>query len=300
MERAENLARLLDVNETFAQDSRGPEEWLPILELHSDTERFLESHEEATANAVAHFYVLDRSNPSSIVSAAHMARENARSLRHLISTEMWRHLNVFYERLLALGPRDLHLSRLSELCRSIKEDCQLHTGIVEGTYYRDQGWTFYQIGKWVERSDQTTRLLDMHCQRPSFGSDTAADRLVEASHWNALVRSLAGYHAFRRTYPRGMRSADVVNFLLFDPGFPRALQVCLDQIGIAFDRLANTPDLRDTAPPEATLDAICAAVDGANVESLAAAELHEFHDRIQQQLIRLTNELAEAYFGRTS
>jgi uncharacterized alpha-E superfamily protein len=95
MERVENLARILDVNETFAQDGRGPEDWLPIVHLHDDTARFFASHDAASAEAVIQFYVLERDNPTSIIAAVRMARENARSLRHLISTEMWRHLNVF-------------------------------------------------------------------------------------------------------------------------------------------------------------------------------------------------------------
>jgi uncharacterized alpha-E superfamily protein len=173
MERAENLARILDVNETFAQDGRGPEDWLPIVHLHDDTARFFASHEVASAEAVIRFYVLERDNPTSIVASVRMARENARALRHLISTEMWRHLNVFYNRLAALGPDDLNPSQLSRLCATIKEDCQLHTGIVEGTYYRDQGWYFYQIGKYLERTDQTTRLLDINYHRLMPSPDEA-------------------------------------------------------------------------------------------------------------------------------
>ena len=102
MERAENLARTIDVNETFAQNSEGVNEWLPIVHLYADADRFFAIHSEATADAVLHFYLLDRDNPNSLVSAVYTARENARSLRHLISTETWSHLNVFYNRLLEL------------------------------------------------------------------------------------------------------------------------------------------------------------------------------------------------------
>ncbi len=161
MERAENLARTLDVNETFARDSRGAQEWLPIVQLNADESRFFAVHAEADAPTVIHFYVLDRGNPTSIVSAVHMARENARSLRHLISTEMWRHLNIFHDLLGDVAPADLALSELSRLCATIKENCQTHTGIAEGTFYRDQVWHFYQVGKTIERADQTTLLLEI-------------------------------------------------------------------------------------------------------------------------------------------
>jgi len=165
MERAENLARILDVNETFAQDSSGGQDWLPIVQINADDERFLAKHDEATAQAVLEFYILDRDNPNSIIAAVAAARENARSLRHVISTEMWAHLNVFYGVLDPLTPADLDLTELSRLLNRIKENCQTHTGITEGTFYRDEGWYFYEIGKQIERADQTTRILDIKYHR---------------------------------------------------------------------------------------------------------------------------------------
>ena len=226
-----------------------------------------------------------------------MARENGRALRHLISTEMWQHLNDFNDRLAALRPADLHLAHLSRLCRVIKEDCQLHTGIVEGTYYRDQDWIFYQIGRWVERMDQTTRLLDIHCQSQAVAAGTAADGGLEDRHWNALLRSLAGYHAFRRRYPRGMRAADVVAFLVVDQGFPRSLHTGLERLTSLFDRLARRPELGTVEIPRAGLGALAGSIVEADVERLAPDQWHDFLDRVQQQLIVLTGELEATFFG---
>jgi uncharacterized alpha-E superfamily protein len=296
MERAENLARILDVAETFAQESRAVKEWLPIVQLHSDAERFFEIHPEATAEAVIHFYVLDRDNPTSILSAVRMARENGRGLRHLISTEMWTHLNMFYNRLQALGPDDIRLSRLSRLCASIKEDCQLHTGIVEGTYYRDQGWYFYQIGKYMERSDQTTRLLDINYHRLLPLPEAAATQ-ADASQWNAVLRSAAGYHAFRRTYPSGMDPARVAGFLLLDPCFPRSVAVCVRQVDELFRGLVALPELRSQVVARDALEALRAATERAEIEEVLRAGLHDFLDRVQRHLIELTNSLASTFFG---
>ncbi|HYZ27284.1 MAG TPA: alpha-E domain-containing protein [Geminicoccaceae bacterium] len=296
MERAENLARILDVNETFAQDSRGPEDWLPIVHLHADDARFFGAHAAATAEAVIHFYVLDGANPTSIISAVRMARENARSLRHLISTEMWRHLNVFYNRLVGLGPADLALSNLSSLCATIKEDCQLHAGIVEGTYYRDQGWYFYHLGKYLERADQTTRLLDINTHRlvPSPG---AAGTGADASQWNAVLRSAAGYHAFRRAYPSGMEPAKVAQFLLFDRGFPRSVAVCVREMVELFRGLTSLPDLAGAPVRTGALEALRHAGEASDVNQVLTTGLHEFLDQLQIQLIRLTNDLGSTFFG---
>ena len=106
------------------------------------------------------FYVTDAENPTSIVSAIGNARENARALRPLVSTEMWVALNVFHNRLRAIAPHELAPGNLNRLLTEIKEACQTFTGITEGTFYRDQAWYFYLLGRYIERADQTTRLLD--------------------------------------------------------------------------------------------------------------------------------------------
>ncbi|MEX0694436.1 MAG: alpha-E domain-containing protein, partial [Rhodospirillales bacterium] len=187
MERTENLARILDVNESFSRDRLGEQEWLPIVNLHADEEAFFKRYPEATADAVIEFYTIDRENPNSIVQMVWSARENARSLRHLISIEMWSQLNVFYKYVSELDSRDLRLADLSHLSQDIKEGCQLHTGIVEGTTFRDQGWMFYQLGKMIDRADQTTRLLDIKYHRllPSV-ADVGSP--IDVSQWNALLR----------------------------------------------------------------------------------------------------------------
>ena len=296
MERAENLARTIDVNETFAQNSEGVNEWLPIVQLYADSERFFEGHAEATADAVLHFYVLDRENPNSLVSTVYMARENARSLRHLISTETWSHLNVFYNRLLKLQPRDIELSRLSRLCQSIKEDCQLHTGIIEGTGYRDQAWYIYQIGKYLERMDQTTRLLDINYHRllPSLQQ---VGTEIDASRWNAVLRSVAAYHAFRRVHPRGMSPKTVAGFLLSDRSFQRSIAVCIETVDEMFTRLSSLIAMSDAGPARQTLTTLRTIGKETSIDQVIVTGLHEFLDHLQQLTIALSNQLGDALFG---
>ena len=95
VERAENLARVLDVNETFSRDSKGGQNWHSIIALYADEQHFMERYDKAESRSVIHFYVLDPENPGSILSSIRTARENARTLRPYISTEMWVHLNTF-------------------------------------------------------------------------------------------------------------------------------------------------------------------------------------------------------------
>jgi uncharacterized alpha-E superfamily protein len=296
MERVENLARILDVNETYAQNSEGVKEWLPIVQLYVDAERFFAEHETATADAVLHFYVLDRGNPGSIVSTVRMARENARSLRHVISTETWTHLNVFYNRLLELRQADLELSNLSRVCARIKEDCQLHTGIMEGTGYRTQSWSVYQIGKQIERMDQTTRLLDINYHRLLPAVDAAGSPL-DASQWNALLRSVAGYHAYRRIHPRGMQPARVAEFLLFDLAFPRSVALCIREIDELALALAAGIGREDPPWTAGALPILRKVARDTTIEDVMATGLHEFLDQIQGHLIALTDALGAGLFG---
>ena len=253
-------------------------------------------HEAATADLVLHFYILDRSNPSSIAASVQMARENARSLRHLISTETWSHLNVFHSRLQRLSAEDLKLSNLSRVCASLKEDCQLHTGIIEGTGYRNQSWYAYQIGKQIERLDQTTRLLDINYHRLLPEVDEAGSPL-DASQWNALLRSVAGYHAFRRVNPRGMQPAKVAEFLLFDLAFPRSVALCIRELDQLIGRLALLIGETDTPIATETLRTLRRIGSEIGIDEVLASGLHEFLDQLQIDLSRLTDQLGNALFG---
>jgi len=296
MERAENLARILDVHETFTRDSRGSKNWMPIVELNADHNRFFQLYPSATAENVLNFYVLDGQNPTSIITAVRSARENARQLRPLISTEMWTQINVFYSRLLVLGPSDIARPNVPKLCAFIKEACQTHTGITEGTFFRDQGWYFYQLGKYLERADQTTRLLDIkyHTLLPS---PTDVGTAVDISQWNTLLRSAAGYHAFRRVYPRGMTPQAVAGFLLFNEGFPRSVSSCVREIETVLSRLTSKYRLRRGNVALERVDAIQAALTENTIEDVVARGLHEFLDWLQVHLAQTSQELGRAFFG---
>jgi uncharacterized alpha-E superfamily protein len=221
LERVENLARLVDVTQTFESPGREAESWFALVRINADENGFAKRGLAHSADAVKHFYLLDGGNPTSIPASLEAARTNARTLRPLISTEMWMQLNVFHRDMLAITPADLEGDQLSRLCRVIKEGVQTHTGITEGTFFRDQGWFFYQLGRLIERADQTTRLLDIryHILVPVVASEER--RVTELTQWGAVLRAAAGYHAFRRVAPAGFTPEDVVAFLLADTAFPR-------------------------------------------------------------------------------
>ncbi len=298
VERVENLARILDVNETFARDNTGVQDWLPIVQLHADDEAFFNKHREASAKAVVHFYLVDQDNPNSIVQSVRAARENARGLRHLISIELWTQLNVFYRWLRELKRQDYNPANLSSLCARIKEHCQLHTGIVEGTMFRDQGLVFYLIGKQVERADQLTRLVDIKYHRllPMVGDVGSA---IDVSQWNALLRSAAAYQAYRRSQPSGMTPRMVAGFLLFNPGFSRSLTTCVREIGKLIDELANDPALEGVVLETGALRDLKRKVT-LPIDHIIGHGLHEFLDGVQLDFQNLGREIANTYFDQAA
>jgi uncharacterized alpha-E superfamily protein len=298
VERAENLARILDVNETFSRDSHGGQNWRSIVQLNSDEEHFFAAHSAAMAQSVVRFYLIDAANPTSIISTIRYARENALTLRPLISTEMWVQLNVFYNRLAGLGEADLAPGTLAVLLGTIKEACQTHTGITDGTFFRDQGWYFYQLGRYIERADQTTRLLDIkyHLLLPS-PSDVGSP--TDVSQWQALLRSAAGYHAYRRLHAGSTTPARVAGFLLLNQAFPRSVHHCVREAGRLLGEVKSRYVLRHGNAAAEELDRLRAVLGTLDIATILSQGLHEFLDLMQRQLIAVTRELSTAFFGYT-
>lgn len=292
MERAENLARILDINETYARDNPDGPDWRRVLQLYSDEKRFLSLDREPDARNVLHFYILDRSNPTSITAGLAQARENARSMRHLLSTEMWRHLNEFYSNVVALKVRDIGTDTLSKTARKIITECQTFEGIAEGTFFRGESWNFYHLGKYMERGDQTTRVLDMGYQRLSLKEGDALDWV----HWNVLLRSVSGYHAFCSRYPESSSPSDIAEFLLKDTEFPRAVSLCIARVD---DRLSDIERRHGSRRPkdiEAARKRVEELVEGGVDKELTARRLHQHLDSVQTAFAELSLAIRQAYF----
>jgi uncharacterized alpha-E superfamily protein len=295
VERAENLARIIEVHETYARDRSGTRDWYSIVQLNADEQAFSEKYATASPRNVIEFYLTDRENPTSILSAVRNARENARTLRPLVSTEMWVQLNVFYNRLVAIDDRELAPGSLSPLLNEIKEACQTFTGITEGTFYRDQAWYFFQLGRYIERADQTTRLLDSKYY--VLLRDTDVTNNVNTGQWLALLRAASGYHAFRLLHQSDLKPWRVAAFLLFNPSFPRSVFLCVREIDDAVTELKSRYYLRGGNDVAEGLSQLRSILGARSIEEVLAGGLHEFIDFIQRYLIAITDRLGAAFFA---
>ena len=292
VERAENIARIIDVNAAFARDDAGQADWRGVVALYADLERYEAGGRSYTAEDVAYFYLLDRDNPTSVRSGLAQARENARAIRHLISTEMWAHLNITHNRLRQATRRDVRSTALAQRCSRLVMSCQTFEGIAEGTFRRSEPWVFYQLGKLIERADQTTRVLDMGHRR----LDPDAGAPLGPVYWNALLRALSGFHAFRNRHSISSSPVDVARFLLYDHEFPRAVAVCVDQITHRLKALEARHAMRRRDPVEAARRKLAFMLESGPEQALTPERLHLFLDQLQVELGQMSNALAESYF----
>ncbi len=176
MERAEDTARMLDVTYHGLLESP-PEEasrsWLDLLSVLNVDQGFAKRHTEVTAAIVSEFLVLDEKNPGAIVSSVGRARENARSVRELISTELWEAVNMFWLELLARNLRADLEQQPYELYGLVKRRCQTVNGVAAETMPRDDGWRFLMLGWMLERTEMTCRLLNVRYGELAGATDLA-------------------------------------------------------------------------------------------------------------------------------
>ncbi|WP_415436237.1 alpha-E domain-containing protein [Acetobacter orientalis] len=296
MERIENLARLMEVTEAFVRGPDGQTGWDSIIQINSDEVAFYALHTKATEADVLAFYITEQANPNSIKAMAHAVRENARSVRPLISTEMWAHLNMFTRWMLDLQFADIRLDSLSNICNRLKQECQTHYGITEGTLYRDQAWLFYMLGKQLERSDQITRLIDIryHTLLP-HGEKAGSD--LDSSQWASVLRSAAAYHAFRRLQPVTTTPENVVGFLLKNEGFPRSLATSLSTFDALLAMLAAHKSLRrQCIPVQERAAELRVTLQEQTAQDMIVRGLHEYMQWIQTQIHHIQNDIAAAFW----
>jgi uncharacterized alpha-E superfamily protein len=295
MERIENLARILDVTNTFARDADDTRNWLSIPRINGDLEAFNKRHAVATQRSVGEFYLLDAGNSTSVQACIGAARENARMLRALISTEMWLQINVFHGHIRDLDADRIAPEHFTAVCNMLKNGAQAHTGITEGTLYRDQAWHFYMIGRYLERADQTTRLLDtrFHALVPR----TDAGDNIDAGHWNALLRTAAGYHAYRREHPNGYHPQEVACFMLSNRAFPRSVGLNLGRIERHLSQLRTHYGLRRMSAALERLDHLNGMMTYEHVTEVASRDLSPFLDYVQREIGALHADIVETFAG---
>jgi len=295
MERAESVARLLMVTESFAADQDSDEAWEPILSVFADRDAFAERGKPLTALNVARFYLVDPSNPNSVIAASKMTKENARSLRHLISTEGWRQVSFFHSGFNALQKRRFALSKLSEICSNIRDGCFTIRGVLDSTCYRDEVWRFNQLGAALERADQATRLIDIKYFRFDRDDDDQAAP-PDVAWWNTLLRSASAYHAFQRRHSFNADPADAAKFLLCDPHLPLSVTNAAQMAFYQLERLENDFGAKPDSSVKGAVKALNIRLKTPPTRA-SGRPLHRYLDQVQKEIITLAISLNDRYFS---
>ncbi len=297
VERAENVARFLDVNLNLLLDlpSGVQQQWEPLVVTTGDLAFFKEHYGEATAESVTQFLVFDKNYPNSVRSCLYAARENARSVREIISSEMWEHVNAAYMMIMGAS-QELALADLITLLAEIKKISHLFAGLMDATMSRGEGWNIGQMGRFLERADKTSRILDVkyYILLPSPEDvGTPADELG----WMALLKSASAYEMYRKwSTQHRITPAGVVQFLMLDPQFPRSIRFCLYQVERSLHNITGTPAGLWRSPVERTLGRIRSELEYVTIEEVIMGGVHDFLDRLQQKMNQLDQDLFATFF----
>ena len=279
MERAENVARFIGVNLNLQLDlPLDPgRQWQPLIDTSGDTKTFKERYGKATQASVVEFLAYDPDNPNSIYSSLTAARENARSVRETISSEMWAQVNSMYLEL--QSQRELIERGLPEVFHSLRLGCHMFQGITDATMTHNEAWHFVRLGRKMERADKTSRILDVKyfMLLPSVRDvGTPYDDI----QWSAVLRSVSGFEMYRKKYGR-IAPRDIVEFLVLDREFPRSVHYCIRSADESLHYITGVPMGSYRYPAEQFMGLLRSELDFMSVDFIIQQGLHEYLDGLQ-------------------
>lgn len=297
VERAENIARFADVNFNLILDSPSgiTQQWEPLVRITSDLPLFQQRYGEPTAENVIQFLSFDSEYPNSILSCLRLARENARSIREIISSEMWEQVNAFYL-MVQEASHQQNMSHLPEFFASVKMAGHLFAGVMDATMTHGEGWHFGLMGRLLERADKTARILDVKyfILLPSIQDiGTPLDEI----QWMALLKSASAYEMYRKRKQHRIAPPSVAEFLIMDREFPRSIHFCLLQAERSLHEITGTPANTWSNPAERALGRLRAELDYLTIEEIFHIGLHEFLDGLQHQINDVGKKIFEAFFA---
>ena len=264
MERAENTARMLDVNYQMALLPQSVEDaekgWKGLLSISELSGDFAERHGKVSAQSVMQYMVSDADNGSSIRNCLQAARENARAVRGSLTTEVWETQNQTWLEFQRMAANDDLLKDPSAAFEWVKFRSHLSRGVTVGTMLQDEAFHFLRIGSFLERADNTARLLDVkfhaveseffgpaqsqsQSQSQSQGSgevgSEAKDFEYDFYHWSAILRSVSGFEVYRKAYRNVIRPEKVAELLILRADMPRSLAACMHEVVANLRMVAN-------------------------------------------------------------
>lgn len=295
LERADNISRFIGVNMHLMLDlgmERGDDHWNALLRTSNDDEVFARRYKHTTEQNVIKFMTFDEQNPNSILSCVSKARENARTVREIISSDMWELINELYHFVLKHS-RKRNVKDLEAFYIQIRKLNHLLIGLAENCMSHGEGWHFARVGRLLERADKTARILDVKYFLLLPGVEYV-DSPHDTVEWGAVLKSASAFEMYRKRFHRA-NYHDVTDFLIFDREFPRSISYCLRKTLHSLQAIGDEHGVESAARHAAEeLDGWLRAQTIADVWKIG---LHEFIDDVQIRLNTLGQRVFESYFA---
>lgn len=301
IERAENTARFVDVNQELTLDAEGgtdaasSRQWEPIVAITGDRELFASRYPAATRKNVLQFLAFDDEYPNSILSCLKSARENARSVRENVSTAMWEELNKAYLAVKAAAKDSRVPESPFEFLTQVRLASQLFVGITDGTMSHGEGWHFVRLGRLMERADKTSRMLDVKYYMLLPDPEDVGSTL-DVVQWSALLKSAGALAMYRKRWGR-ITPTRVAGFLLLNLEFPRSVRFCLVKAEESLRSITGSSEGTYANRAERLLGRLRSDMDYNHIDDVIAGGMHEFIDEFQTQLNHAGTAVHECFFA---
>lgn len=292
MERADNTARILDVNYHMLLE-QPPDtyklRWDPLIAVTGERSRFYKAYDEASAQSAFEFLGFSEDNPNSIWQCIVQARENARTIRDRISRELWEDINGLYHKIIRLREYN---EGLSGFCDTVKRGGHRFHGVCDATLARDEGWHFVQAGCALERAEMTARLLDVHYHQMLEGSPILAE--ARSHLWMAVLKSTAAYEFYRRQYSQ-IEPAKVAELLLLDARHPRSVRFNLNTLQRSLLAISGSVPGTYANEAERLAGKMHERLTYDSIDEIFSSGLHNYLTEAQEMCKLIGNEITRAY-----
>ena len=328
IERAEATARMVDVHYHFGLESPviGHQlRWSSIIAISGSEEDYYKRYPTDEEKSVLEFFVFDHENPNSILSSVTSARENARSIRDQISSEMWESLNAFYLELRTWNVPKIQTATPHSFFAWVKNSSHLFQGICNRTLLIEESREFLDVGRFLERADQTARILDVkyHDLLPRYSDEHLFDPEefistplvefvttpagvvpadprdvggpVDIHGWTAVLKSVGAFEAFQKTHRQGVSPGRVVEFLLLDQRLPASVRHCISRVESGLRRISKNTDRSPKNPAERVLGKLYNDLNFTTAEEIIAEGLHEYLESVQERCGDVGSAIYETY-----
>jgi uncharacterized alpha-E superfamily protein len=312
IERAESTARMIDVHYHFGLESPAVVQairWSSILAISGQEDLYRELYDDENEVNILSFFAFEPRNPGSILSCLRSARENGRSIRDQISSEMWQVLNRQYRDYLDWSTDRVLAGSPFAFFERVKEGSQLFQGVTNRTLMMGESRDFHDAGRFLERADQTARLLDVkyHDLLPGFDTEAPASKTeaelgevggpVDVHGWIAVLKSVGAFEAFRKTFRQGVTPSRVAEFLVLNPSFPASVRHAIGRVEGCLRRISGNRDLAPANEAEREIGRLYNDLNYTRADDIVAAGLHEFLENVQVRCETIGDAISATYLS---